>query len=135
MGMGSTRRGIGLAAVIACGMMGMVSIATGAEGECPNEAFRTGLSADLPSCRAYELVTPPYKDGAFSNSLVAVSPDGSHAIVQSIGNFGNAEAAPSNEGSTYEFTRTETGWNETGIDLPQSQFPFDDFYGRKRRSE
>jgi hypothetical protein len=50
-------------------------------------------------------------------------------IVQSVGNYGDATAAPSNEGSTYELTRAPSGWSETGIDLPQSQFPFDKFLG------
>ncbi|HWY91142.1 MAG TPA: hypothetical protein VNY31_10770 [Solirubrobacteraceae bacterium] len=127
--MGSTRKCAGFAAAVVCGMMGVISVAARAEGGCPNEALRTGFSANLPDCRAYELATPPYKDGGFTNLLTAVSPDGSRAIEQSIGNFGNAEAAPSNEGSTYELARTETGWDETGIDLPQSRFPFSRFRG------
>ena len=121
---------IGFVAGLACVATGVFSApARAEEPACPNEAFRTGLSASLPDCRAYELVTPPYKDGAPPSVLSAVSPEGSHAIVQSVGNFGDANASPSDAGGTYELTRTATGWNETGIDLPQSQFPFDELYG------
>ncbi len=48
------------------------------EETCPNQAFRTGPSAHLPDCRAYEQVTPVDKEGAaepFSYSLFhSVSP-------------------------------------------------------------
>ncbi len=114
-------------AIPACAMASIGSANVRAEAACPNEVLRQELgSGQLPDCRAYELVTPPYKDGAPAH-LLAVSPDGSRMIVQSIGNFGDAKGSPSNEGATYELTRTETGWSETGIDLEQSRFPYEEF--------
>ncbi len=103
------------------------AVATGDANEpvCPTETEASpGFRSYLPDCRAYELVTPPYKEGA-RVVLDAVSPDASQAIVQSLGNFGDAGNAQDTEGTHYNLTRRASGWAAANVELPGSQFPWD----------
>jgi hypothetical protein len=117
-------RHVGFVAALACAVMGIFSAGAQAEGACPNAALRQGHSASLPDCRAYELVTPPYKQGA-RVEVLAASPDGSRVLVHSLGNFGDANQNQNTAGATYVLTRTQLGWRETNVDLPASQYPYD----------
>jgi len=101
---------------------------------CANEEFRTGPSAMLPDCRAYEQVTPPFKEAARTEfepsfvlgGLTGVSADGLHVDVASIGNFGDAHSSVAN--NSYELTRGAAGWSETNIDLSAAEFPYNEPY-------
>jgi hypothetical protein len=71
---------------------------TSAKTDCPNQVFRTGPSAFLPDCRAYEMVSPVDKNNAnVSGSVTSqakVSLDGERATFQSPRAFADAEGAP-----------------------------------------
>lgn len=101
---------------------------------CPNEALRSGHSAHLPDCRAYEQVTPAEKAGAqdvFKYGARAegtlVGEDGDHFMLHAPGvQWG---AAPDAKIANYFFTRTPTGWQMTaarpsGETGPDSYQPF-----------
>jgi hypothetical protein len=91
---------------------------------CPNEALRAELgSMLLPECRAYELVTPPYKEG-YKVSVVSYSTNGGQAIVNTLGDLADepGESEALLESSLLLDTRTSTGWQVTPLNPPSSEF-------------
>jgi DNA-binding beta-propeller fold protein YncE len=110
-----------------------LSLPSGAD-LCPNDAFRVGLGAQLPGCRAYELVSPLDKEGgdvalwvgknavppaSFERHQVAFS--GDRFTYSSAYPFANPDSAPYI--SQYLAERTSAGWSSESISPPRSEIP------------
>lgn len=91
-------------------------------GNCLNRELREGLAANLPDCRAYEMVSPLEKNGgdivppeaiAGYISHKQASPEGDRLTYSAEGAFGDAVAAVlSNQ---YLSSRGAAGWSTQGI--------------------
>jgi hypothetical protein len=92
---------------------------------CPNETLRSeNNSLSLPDCRAYEQVTPPYKEAheIFIGSG-AIAPSGLSVLSPSPGAFAGTPDDPHGPGSVtgaadYQFHRTTNGWVTTPLNPP-----------------
>jgi hypothetical protein len=99
------------------------------EAFCANEAL-PGFASFLPDCRAYEMVSPSFKDGQRAGGRAdAVSADGSRVMTEMGGSFAGAVggASASQFAGWYEFVRSGSGWvasalTPLGSVLPQARF-------------
>lgn len=98
-------------AVTAVAALGLTTAPAMADG-CPNTTLRAeDNSTELPECRAYEMVTSPFKEG-FAPTPEAFTDTGAFAYI-SAGSFaGNGLGGAFNQ---YVATRTTTGWTTASL--------------------
>jgi len=115
--------------------------------DCPNKQFRTGASANLPDCRAYELVSPLDKNNGDILPLTELSsssrgvpysrvdqatPEGDGITYSAVRAFAGAQAAPWN--SQYISRRDPaTGWSTRAVNPPREgislfEAPYETFF-------
>jgi hypothetical protein len=91
---------------------------TAAEPACPNAELRSGPSAKLPDCRAYEQVSPQDKNGADVmqwQSTTFARTDGDAVSYLSLGGFADTVGSGGGGQVQYIATRSVSGWSTRGI--------------------
>ncbi len=118
------RRFLAELAIVAacCGIaIVLVSARSARANACPNAAFRTGPSAPLPDCRAYELVTPSYKNGS-GVAPYWIARSGEAMIAFSFAGFAGTPGDEGIPGGWYRLARGSAGWTTTPMALPSSRY-------------
>ena len=98
---------------------------------CVNQVFRTGASAELPDCRAYEMVSPIDKNNTDIVSLINIdshpvrldqsSLNGESLTYTTSQGFGDTKGTP--YVSQYIASRGADGWSSRGVSPPQGVNP------------
>ncbi len=109
--------------LLAAVVISAVACQVASAAPCANEALRSSLGSSLlADCRAYEMVTPPYKDG-YPLVSRGVASNGEKIVLASFGGF--ADLAGSGEGLENNFyldTRSAAGWRLSSMMAPLSAF-------------
>jgi hypothetical protein len=107
-----------------CALAGGLSLWSAPALACPNEDLRAASAASLPDCRAYEMVSPPAKNGYFVTSAAQIvepwaqaSPVGG-AVAYTVN--GALPGSASNSENYYLASRGEAGWSARALIPPQS---------------
>jgi hypothetical protein len=104
-----------------------------ANDACPNQVFRSGASARLPDCRAYEMVSPVQKNNTDIASLININSNpaaldqsalaGEKLTYTTSQGFGDAQGVP--YVSQYIASRGAGGWTNHAITPPQGLSPLE----------
>jgi hypothetical protein len=125
---------VGVVGLLSAGALMVASPFANAAAPCPNEGFRTGYSAALPDCRAYELVSPGVQpffetfgddvNAKFGVAIVGAekSTFASEASAASSLSFFSTFAPPGSttDGPFYLASRGATGWSTRNL-IPSQQ--------------
>ena len=99
-------------------------------GSCANEAFRTGPSASLPDCRAYEQSTPTDKNGGGVEAVPgAVQANEAPDSITFYSQAGIPGGVGAQDYPTFISSRGEGSWSTQGLLPPQSLGPKADYLG------
>ncbi len=98
--------------------------AVASTSDCSNESLRSELaSSALPDCRAYEMVTPSYKQG-YPLFALGYSNNGEKIIFYTLANLVGTEGAGESAilGNLYVDERTPAGWILSPLNPPSTEF-------------
>jgi hypothetical protein len=118
---------LGLVAAVFVSLAGSIAapgaLAAGDANEavCPASTEASpGFRSYLPDCRAYEMVTPPFKSGYLFASLgIVAGAGGSRVLIETFGGVSSGDA-PLGDGLTnyYDEVRTGSGWVTRPVAVP-----------------